>query len=265
MTNGASVLLNGYTLTIGNTDNRSSTFSGVIADWNGTGSQPGPGSLIKAGTGTLTLSGNSNYSGGTALQSGRVVLGVNNALPIGTTVTMGLGTSSATLDLGGFSQQIGGSRRRQPGANTRTITNSSGTTGTLTYAGGTGASTFGGVISGNVALALNSGSLTLSGTSNNYNGGTTLVTGATLIVANASGTATGSGSVTSTAALASPTTGGSIAGSVIAGTAGHTITPGGTGTIGTMGISGADAQRQFDPEPQRRRDQLTIRWPSPVP
>ena len=96
------MLLNGNTLTIGNTDNLSSTFSGVIA--NGSGA----GSLIKAGTGTLTLNGNSTYTGGTAIQSGAILLGVNNALPSGTTVTLGTASSNGTLDLRGFSQQVAG-------------------------------------------------------------------------------------------------------------------------------------------------------------
>ncbi len=184
-TPGAVVFLNGNALTIGTADNLSSTFSGTIAD--GTGA----GSLIKAGTGTLTLNGNSTYTGSTAIQSGAILLGANNALPSGTTVTLGAASSNGMLDLRGFNQQVAGlGLGAGANASTQTITSSVGT-GTLTYAGGT--TTFGGVISGNVALALNSGSLTLTGSSN-YAGGTTLA-GGTLIVANGAGSATGPGAV----------------------------------------------------------------------
>jgi autotransporter-associated beta strand protein len=62
--NGANVNLNGNALTIGASNNLTTTFSGVIA--NGTAS----GSLIKAGTGTLTLAGSSTYSGPTTISAG---------------------------------------------------------------------------------------------------------------------------------------------------------------------------------------------------
>jgi autotransporter-associated beta strand protein len=101
--NGASVKLNGNALTIGNPlNNLSSTFSGVISD--GTGS----GSINKNGTGTLSLAGNSTFSGGTNIQSGTIRLATNNALPTATTVTFGADGVSGILDLNGSNQQVGG-------------------------------------------------------------------------------------------------------------------------------------------------------------
>ena len=67
------VFLGARSLTIGS-NNRSTTFSGVVQD-GGLGGKSG-GSLIKAGTGTLTLSGANTYTGGTTLTSG--VLAVAN-------------------------------------------------------------------------------------------------------------------------------------------------------------------------------------------
>jgi autotransporter-associated beta strand protein len=66
------VLLSGHDLNVGN-NNLSTTFSGVIQD---------DGSLSKAGTGTLTLSGRNTYTGGTTVSSG--VLLVNRSGSSGT-------------------------------------------------------------------------------------------------------------------------------------------------------------------------------------
>ncbi|MFI5377705.1 MAG: autotransporter-associated beta strand repeat-containing protein, partial [Tepidisphaerales bacterium] len=79
-------------LTVGN-NNVSSTYSGALS---------GPGSLTKVGTGTLTLSGNSSYTGGTNLSAGQ--LNINSATAIGTgplTITGGTidNTSGAAVTL----------------------------------------------------------------------------------------------------------------------------------------------------------------------
>jgi autotransporter-associated beta strand protein len=87
--NGASIQLNGNALTVGGGNNLSSTFSGVIAD--GTG---GAGSLIKAGTGILTLSGSNTYSGGTVVDAGTLILESRGAIANGTSLTVGADASS---------------------------------------------------------------------------------------------------------------------------------------------------------------------------
>ncbi len=69
------VILGAKALTTGGL-NTSTEVSGVIS---GTG-----GSLVKVGTGTLTLSGANTYTGGTALRQGRLNLGHNQALGTGT-------------------------------------------------------------------------------------------------------------------------------------------------------------------------------------
>jgi fibronectin-binding autotransporter adhesin len=96
--NGASVTLNGNTLTVGSTNNLSSTFSGVIS--NGSSA----GGVTKAGTGALTLAGASTYTGPTAVNSGKLL--VTGSLG-NTAVSVGGNNASGTPILGG-SGTIGG-------------------------------------------------------------------------------------------------------------------------------------------------------------
>jgi autotransporter-associated beta strand protein len=205
--NGGTLDLAGYNLSVGplagagGTITSSSTaavtlttsFETVASSFGG--AITGPISLAKAGTGTLTLGGSNSYAGGTSIIGGRLVVGITNALPTATVLTLGdaVGASSGTLDLAGNSQTVAG----LVAANTPLVANqvigSSGasTVGTLTFAGGTNASTFGGTIedgltggSGTTALAVASGTLTLTG-SNIYSGGTS-VTGGLLEITSAS-------------------------------------------------------------------------------
>lgn len=67
----------------------------------------GAGSFTKIGTGDVTLNAASSYSGATTFTNGILTLGVNNALPSGTNLTLGAATTAATLDLNGFNQTIG--------------------------------------------------------------------------------------------------------------------------------------------------------------
>jgi autotransporter-associated beta strand protein len=76
-------------LTVGGND-LSTTVSGIIE--NGGMSGGTGGSLIKVGTGTLTLSGANTYTGGTSLNSGSLVVGNNSALGTGT-LSMAAGTT----------------------------------------------------------------------------------------------------------------------------------------------------------------------------
>jgi fibronectin-binding autotransporter adhesin len=73
------VTLGSATLTTG-TDNTSTTFAGTIS---------GSGSLIKVGTGTLTLAGANTYTGGTTLAGGTLSLANNQALGSGALTTIG--------------------------------------------------------------------------------------------------------------------------------------------------------------------------------
>jgi autotransporter-associated beta strand protein len=164
------------TLTVGGNGD-SATFGGIIQNSSGTLN------LTKKGGGTEILGSANTYGGGTAIASGTLALGVANALPIGTTVTLGGSGTAGTLDLGGFSQQVAGLAIGSGAvAANQVIGNSSASPSTLTFTNG-GTSTFGGTIqdvlgagTSTVALAVNGGSLVLNGT-NTYSGGTTINSG----------------------------------------------------------------------------------------
>jgi autotransporter-associated beta strand protein len=98
---GASVVLGNVstnsptTLTIGGNNNNSS-YAGSITDGSATAAGA-IGSLVKLGSGTLTLGSSSTYSGGTLIKSGTVLATAGNALGTGT-ITLGDGSANnATL------------------------------------------------------------------------------------------------------------------------------------------------------------------------
>jgi fibronectin-binding autotransporter adhesin len=133
--------------TISVADGFTVNYDGVIAN-NGSG----VGSLVKAGDGTLVLSGANTYSGSTTINGGTLLLGADNTLPTTTGVVLAAG---GTLDI---------SNRLQ------TITNLDGD-GTLDLGNGsltvTGTGTFGGTITGAGNLVTAPGSdLTVTGTNN---------------------------------------------------------------------------------------------------
>jgi autotransporter-associated beta strand protein len=147
----------------------------------------------------VNLSGNNNYLGGTEVQKGILQLGSNTALPTGTALTLDANDApSGALDLNGFNATIGSITAASGGGGPAQIINTSATAGTatLTYAGvNDNPSTFSGNINdssgtaGNATqLSIASGSLTLAGT-NTYGGGTSIASGATLILSSGGGTA----------------------------------------------------------------------------
>jgi fibronectin-binding autotransporter adhesin len=78
-------------------NNLSTTVSGVIADGGAAGGTGG--SLIKAGTGTLTLSGNNTYTGNTAVTAGTLL--VNGSLGGGSVNVSSGATLGGTGTIGG--------------------------------------------------------------------------------------------------------------------------------------------------------------------
>lgn len=153
----------------------SSTLTGIISDTGGT-----PGVLNKSGSGTLTLSGANNYTGGTKV-TGLLFVGNDSALGTGD-VTMAAGT---TL---GFTSGV------------LTLANNFGLTGDPTFFVDTGnTDTISGVISDSGATPgvlekTGGGTLVLSGV-NTYSGGTTINAG-TLNVSADGGLGDTSGDVT---------------------------------------------------------------------
>ncbi len=178
------------------------------------------GTLTKLGTGTLILSGTSSYTGATTNAAGTLKIGVANALPAAAPFILGSSNSAATLDLGGFSQQVS-SLEMDSSALAATITNSStANSANLIFSGGT--STFSGTIvdgtangAKSMALTVGAGALTLSG-ANTYTGNTTITNGGKLFLGNgivSSNLIVGSGSLLDVSAIAF----GTVAGGVISG------------------------------------------------
>jgi autotransporter-associated beta strand protein len=196
----------GQTFTVGDSSHTNGIISGngdVII-----GNSPKTG----GGAGTLILNGASTYTGNTLIDNaGPIVLGTTNALPTTNLVFGSLsGTGTVTLDLNGNSQQFSSifyDGYEKSSSMLLTITNSSGTTGTLSIGGSVSPlNNFGGILAGNLDIAaIGSNTTRLSG-SNTYTGGT-YVGGGTLLV----------------------TTGGSING-----TTGVTVNPIGTTSAGSV-------------------------------
>jgi autotransporter-associated beta strand protein len=166
-----------------------STYSGIIS---------GTGAVSKQGAGTLTLSGNNSYTGGTNLSAGVLAVGGTSALGTGPLALNG-GTlraasgggsvatavslnANTTID-GSDALTIGGNVTLN-GFNTLTFNNPAQTT----ISGQIGES------STSILIKLGNGELQLTG-ANSYTGGT-LVQSGTVRINNTTGSAFGAGAVT---------------------------------------------------------------------
>ena len=155
LSGSGSILLGSNGLIVNETTN--STYSGTI--------QGSLGSFQKLGTGTLTLSGTSSYTGATTVSAGILQAGAANAFAPASSFTV---SSGATIDLNNFNNTI----LNLNGAGNVTTGTVAG--GTLTLANASGV--FSGAMSGNGGLTINGGSLTLTGT-NTYTGTTNISAG----------------------------------------------------------------------------------------
>ena len=189
--------------------------------------------IVKAGAGTLILSGSSSYTGGSTVSAG--TLRVGNASGLGAS-TGALAVNGGTLDLFGNSVAIGllsgssGAVITSGTAGSVTLTASSASDSTYAGAIQNGSGTFGFTKGG-------AGALTLSA-SNAYTGNTR-VNGGTLVLSNAA--AAGTGTVVLAGGTLSPTvTGLTTAGlSVAAGDSGVLMPTQASGvSTGTMSVDG---------------------------
>ena len=159
------------------------TGTGVI---NGTINLP-TGSFFKTDTGTWTINSTGNTWLNTGVAVGTLTMGIANALPSTTAVTLGQNDgNNATLNLNGFSQTIASLATNPTTGLTGTKTVTSASAATLTI-NGSADSTYAGIITG-ASLALvkqGSGKLTLTGV-NTFGGGTTIDPGATIQLGNQS-------------------------------------------------------------------------------
>lgn len=186
--------LGGKVLTVGS-GNLSTTVDGTIED-GGIGGGTG-GSLVKVGTGTLSLGGVSLYTGRTEVQEGTLQAAADGALAEKSAFTIAAG---ATLDLAGFKATIGS----LAGAGAVTL---NAATSELSVGGDDTSTVFSGTISGEGGLN-KFGSGTLALTADNSYQGTTTITGGTLqvdgsiedssVVVGVNGTLSGIGTVGAT-------------------------------------------------------------------
>ncbi len=143
---GGQILLGNSTLTISN-----GNFAGTIE---------GNGALIKAGPGTLELSGQNSYSGGTTITGGKLRIGSAQALPAGRNVTLA-SAADVVLDISPYSVQIhtlsgGGAAGGEIWATNAVLTVQEGL--------------FAGRIRGGALVKTGAGSLTLAGVNSPENG-----------------------------------------------------------------------------------------------
>ncbi len=192
-------LLGDNELTVGG-NNQSTTVSGVISD---TGVGPPGGSLVKTGTGTLTLSGTNTYAGSTTINTGTLALSGTGS--IAASAGVDVANAAGVFDISATAA----------GATIKTLSgvaNSSVVLGNQTLTLSSASGSYNGVISGvGGGLTLSAGTETLTGV-NTYTGATT-VNGGTLLV---------DGSIAPSSGL-TVNSGGTI---------------GGTGTLPTTSING---------------------------
>ena len=169
---GNVTLAGGQLLEVG-LDNATSTFSGVISGSSGL--------FAKAGTGTLTLSGNNTYAGATTISGGTLRLSGAGRLADFTDVSV----SGATFDLNDVSDAIDA----LSGSGSVTLGTGS-SLNSLTVGSNNGSGSFTGVISESGHLVkVGSGTQTLTG--NNTYSGTTSFDGGTLSTASLSNLGSG--------------------------------------------------------------------------
>lgn len=101
-----SALNSGGTMTLGGDGNYVIASTGSIGDFDATH----PTSLLKSGSGSLTINRANTYSGATTLSGGATTLGVAGALPANTVLTVGdpANTPSTTNPASGATLQLGG-------------------------------------------------------------------------------------------------------------------------------------------------------------
>jgi fibronectin-binding autotransporter adhesin len=196
-------------LTVG-TDNSSTTYAGAIADAAG-----GPGTVVKVGAGTLTLSGAVTATGGVAVNAGVVKLGAANVLA-GAAVSVNV---NGGLDTGGLPAAVLGGLAGTGNANLGATA--------LTVGGANTSTAYSGALTGTGSLTkVGTGAWTLTGSGSSVNS-LTVATGVVTV---------GSGSLTLTDLSNSLTVGGGSAATLTI-SGGATVTAAATG-FGTTLIDG---------------------------
>jgi fibronectin-binding autotransporter adhesin len=175
---GATGSINGNTVSLGSTSsalrinrNNDITFSNVISGTGVAGNNANPAALTKEGTGTLTITGASTFTGTTRVGAGTIAIGSNDSV---------FGDPTALIDLRG-----GGIRSSD--ANPRTIPNPiSYSANTTLGSAGTGKLTFTGTVAaggGNKLFGIENAETEFSGVISGNGSGTALTkTGASKLI-----------------------------------------------------------------------------------
>ncbi len=231
--------------------NPNANYSSVIYDVVLSGVVSGPGGFSKDGTNPLywvALNAANTYTGVTNVTGGRLYLGVVNAIPLMSAVTVGMDgililnptVTENGMVAGNYSQSIGSL------AGDGSVTLGS---ATLTTGNDGTSPTFAGVISGTGAVVkTGTGSQTFSG-ANTYTGGTTLG-GGLLIAGNNAAFSTGSitfnggglGSSSGSRLITNGMSVNNVAGNHIGGSQSLTLTGAASGT-GTLAVSFSDSTK----------------------
>jgi fibronectin-binding autotransporter adhesin len=220
---------------------------------SGSGKITGATSLTVQSPAALVLACTNDYSIGTFLTGGTISLGINNALPIADTLTMGTAASAGTFNLAGFSQQIAGLATDPTATAASQIITASVGSSTLTFNGGATSSSFAGTIQdtapsgGTLGLTVAGGTLDLtSAAATNYFGATKISGGLLLLgtnLPNTSGVSVAAGStlgVTGTSLSFTPgiSNSGTLALTANSGTLALSGAISGTGAISVNGAAG---------------------------
>ena len=147
-----------YDSTGGNLTVTQGTFAGVIS---------GTGDFAKTTAGALTLSGANTYTGSTTINQGTVTLGVDNTLPVVTNLTIGTGTTTATLSLGTFNQTLASLTSASNSATANVITVGAGKTLNVTGGMTIGVANTSGAATQSKLTVNGGGAMTLTGTTVN--------------------------------------------------------------------------------------------------
>lgn len=135
-----------------------------------------PAAILSVRFGNLRFAGSGSSYEGIEVRANATSLGANNGIATNAVLDLA-GNGSPTVptyfDLNGFNQSLAGLKNTVAPANLGIVTNSSSTLRTLTLDLGAAAYSFSGNLAGNLALTLNSGTQTLTGT-NSYTGNTTV-------------------------------------------------------------------------------------------
>ena len=174
-----SIALNSTTDTAARTRNftvngGTTTITGPVSDGNAFANVLG-----KQGTGTLLLSGNNTYSGGTTVAAGTLVVQSVTALPAGRTVTVGAATLQLDADASVGTLTVN---------NTGTITGS-GTlsAGTFTVSNASGTSLLESPLAGTGLLTKTGAGAAVLAAANSFTGGVTITAGTVRLAADAVG------------------------------------------------------------------------------